>query len=822
MAPAVVDGERMHTYQQLHELSSQLAERLGQIGAAAGDIVGLYSDRSLEWVVGMLAILKIGAVYLPLHPELPQARRRLLLREAGVKHVLMHPHLHNDFKELAATLSIDVSQESALEGSRDEQSDDQLHRSDRACVLFTSGTTGTPKGVVVRQSSIRNLVSDTNYIQLTATDRIAFASNTAFDAATFEVWGALLNGSCMVVIPPATLLSPALLEITLRRQAISTLFLTTALLNAIARSCPTALGGLRWLLFGGEEANPDCVRAILFSGDPPAHLLHVYGPTECTTFSTFHPVCSLARDVKTIPIGEPIKGCSVHVVDDQLRPTVVGDEGELCVSGCGLAEGYLGRPRETDSAFRSISIDGVETRIYCTGDRARLRADGQLEYLGRRDNQIKLRGFRIETAEIESVFCEHDAVVDAIVLLYAGPGGASRLGAAIQTRAEDVDRLIRELAAISESQLPEAMRPARIHAYQEFPLTPSKKVDRQRLCAELGEEDDQTNSQDRNQTWQSKRTTEGQLAEIWKDILGRLPAGSTENFFEAGGDSLQAFTMQMRIEKQWKTVLPPTFLLEHASFGSILAYLNRSRPGDIQPVVWLTGERSRPVMACMPGVYGHVFSYRNLLPFWPAGKGLCALPSRYLRSDGERRLLTMEDLAQESIANLNQAGVSEIDAIAGYSFGGLLAYEMACQLAKAGQAPALILLDTVADQEESRGLSKRTRVRLELTHALTRRSMTDGARVPGMLMSASAANFTAVKRYRPGPFPGSMLLIRASLARVPKAVDMETLGWGELVRGGLIVDRVDADHANILKPPHVAEIAARTLGYLREHSNRWM
>lgn len=818
-ATAVVEGDRRITYGQLSDLSTNLAQRLIVAGAAPGDVIAVLCDRSIEWVVAVLAILRAGGAYLPLPPDLPRERRLLLLREGTVRHVLRHPAVEQDLGDAASFVDIQT-----LPGPPVEL---PLHvvpppgqAADRACVLFTSGTTGTPKGVVVRQSSLVRLVVDTNYITFRPTDVVAFASNTAFDAVSFEVWGALLNGSRLVVIPTATLLSPSAFETAIQAHGISVLFLTTELFNRVARARPTAFRSLTWLLFGGEKANAECVRAILGGGGSPGNLLHVYGPTECTTFTTCHRVTAVPAGASTIPIGRAIAGWQIHLFDDRLRPVPDGEEGELCVSGDGLAEGYLHNPEETAAVFTTIPDDEGEIRIYRTGDVARRQSGGPIEYIGRRDGQIKLRGVRIEPGEVEAALAYHPLVRDAVVLAYHGPGGAPRLGGCLQMHGTTSGRDIAGIRAFVARRLPAPMVPTRLLGYEAFPLTASKKVDRQRLVADLQQADRDGPTEHAGGPFVPADAVEERLAAIWRETLGRSPHSADENFFEAGGDSLQAVDVQLRIENAWSIALSPSMLIEWPTFRDLAEHLRRRDAPDVRPVVWLTRGPRRPAMACVPGVLGHVFFFRSLAPLWPTDRGLCALPSRHLAPHCDRRLLTVEEIAEENLARLEEAGLAPVEALAGYSFGGLVAYEMARRMAMRGQPPALILYDTAAAHECLRA-SFAQRLRFFLPALVHRPCLRYGRVVPAALFSPGAANLVAAERYRPQPHPGGMLLVRSTIAGVSRGVHPETMGWEGLVQGPLTIRSVAAPHDDFFRQPHVAEVAAITNEYLRQQHVTW-
>ncbi|MFH1341583.1 MAG: AMP-binding protein, partial [Pseudomonadota bacterium] len=289
----------------------------------------------------------------------------------------------------------------------------QIAADSPAYVNFTSGSTGTPKAILIPQGAVANLVIDTDYATLSPADRIAQAAPLSFDAATFEIWGALLNGACVVLLSRSTLLDPDALATELRGRAISVMFLTTALFNQVAQLRPNAFAPLRLVLFGGEAVNADSARSVLEAG-APARLLHVYGPTETTTFATFHPVDAVAETAATVPIGRPLPGVICRILDAQLRAVPAGVPGELCIGGNGLACGYLGDPLATDARFVTAP-DGA--RLYRSGDLVRLDPAGHIEFVGRRDNQVKIRGHRIELEEIELALTHHPAVAEAAVIV---------------------------------------------------------------------------------------------------------------------------------------------------------------------------------------------------------------------------------------------------------------------------------------------------------------------------------------------------------------------------------------------------------------------
>jgi len=350
--------------------------------------------------------------------------------------------------------------------------------------VYTSGSTGRPKGIGIPQRGVVRLVCETDYVQLGPGDRIAQASNTSFDAATFEIWGALLRGGTVVGIGRDVSLAPRELAAALRERRIDSLFLTTALFNQVAREEPAAFATLREVLFGGEAVDPQWVRAVLTAG-PPRRLLHVYGPTESTTFSSWHRIAEVPDGAWTIPIGEPIGHTTIHVVDGRLDPVPLGVAGELVIGGDGLARGYVRRPELTAERFVPDPFGHLGRpggRLYRTGDLVRRQADGAIEFLGRFDHQVKIRGFRIELPEIEVALAAHPSVAEAVVLAREDVPGDRRLVAYVVGSGEGVPAA-EELRSFLRDRLPAFMVPASLVTLDALPLNVNGKVDRRALPA---------------------------------------------------------------------------------------------------------------------------------------------------------------------------------------------------------------------------------------------------------------------------------------------------------------------------------------------------
>jgi amino acid adenylation domain-containing protein len=440
-----------------------------------------------------------------------------------------------------------------------------------AYVMYTSGSTGQPKGVGVTHRAINRLVSNTNYVKLEGSDRMAQISNASFDAATFEIWGALLHGGQLVGLNKETALSPAELVRQIAAQQISVMFLTTALFNQMAQSVPEAFTPLRYLLFGGEASEAQAVRRVL-AGGKPQHLLHVYGPTESTTFTTWYEVREVAAGARTIPIGQPLSNTEVWVLDQHGQVVPVGVVGELYIGGDGLARDYLRQPELTAEKFVPHPYsDEPGARLYRTGDLVRYLSDGNIEFLKRMDQQVKVRGFRIELGEIEAALQDHAAVRESVVVAREETPGDRRLVAYVvrdpdyqgvteqaTEHSQHADQvLVPQLRSWLQERLPDYMMPSNFVVLDELPLTANGKVDRRALPAP------DAASYVSEGTFISPRTPEEEkVAEIWAEVLDIRPISAEANFFELGGHSLLATRVISRIREACGVELPLRVLFE--------------------------------------------------------------------------------------------------------------------------------------------------------------------------------------------------------------------------------------------------------------------
>jgi amino acid adenylation domain-containing protein len=579
-AVAAVFGEERLTYAELDRRANRLANFLRGLGVGLGTPVAIYLERSLDMVVSTLAVLKAGGAYVPLDTSYPEERLTFMLEDVGAP-VLITRAEHLGLFSGAAVEAVCMDRYAhVLARESAERPRVEIPSQALAYVIYTSGSTGRPKGVAVPHRAIVRLVRDTNYIALGPDDVIAQASNTSFDAATFEIWGALLNGGRLVGVAKDTMLSPVDLAAQLRRDGIGVLFLTTALFNQVSREAPEAFATLRAVLFGGEQVDPARVRSLLHTG-PPERLLHVYGPTESTTFASWHLVDSVPEGTNTVPIGQPLGNTTLLVLDPALRPVPPGWTGELYVGGDGLAWGYANRPELT--AERFVPDEGGQ-RLYRTGDLVRRRADGAIEFLGRADFQVKIRGFRIELGEVQSALVALPQVLDAAVLVL-GEGNDKRLVAYVSPRPGETLRESKVREALAD-RLPAFMIPSAIVVLDSLPLNPNGKVDRKALARI-----EPSATEERGEDFVAPRTPfEEMLAGIWSELLGVTRIGAEDLFFDLGGHSLLATRLVSLVRERFGVELPLRTVFEAPTLSGMAQAIEQGRAEDELPILPLSRE----------------------------------------------------------------------------------------------------------------------------------------------------------------------------------------------------------------------------------------
>ncbi|MCG8922434.1 non-ribosomal peptide synthetase [Lentzea sp. CC55] len=530
-AVAVVADDGEHTYADLDARSDRLAGSLVRLGVRPEQPVGVLVERSAGLVAGLLAVLKAGGAYVPLDARAPDERMATVLAEAGVSVLLTDETWKSVAERVHGGHVLVVSDEG------ESAPEVPVHPDNLAYVVFTSGSTGVPKGVAARHRDVVDLVRDERFTG-GAHDRVLVHSPMAFDASTYELWVPLLSGGTAVIAPPGDV-DGQVLRKAISEHGVTGLFVTSGLFRVLAQDDPACLAGLREVWTGGDVVPAAAVRRVL-RACPGTTVVDVYGPTETTTFATCHPLPDLEAVPDVLPIGTALDGMRLHVLDEDLNPVPDGETGELVIAGAGLARGYLHRPGLTADRFLADPSGAPGERMYRTGDLVRWTPEGTVDFVGRVDEQVKIRGFRVETAEVEAVLAKHPEVVQAAVQAQVDHNGVKRLVAYVVSTSAPSEE---ELRAFLLRSLPDYMVPSAFVALDRLPLNSNGKVDRKALPApDWG--------LDRRTGHVAPRTpAERAIAQAWADVLAIDPGlvGAQDDFLSLGGDSIQALRVVSRL-----------------------------------------------------------------------------------------------------------------------------------------------------------------------------------------------------------------------------------------------------------------------------------
>ena len=701
-----------------------------------------------------------------------------------------------------------------------------------------------------RTAIVRLVRNPNSTSSIAETDRIAQVSHTAFDALTFEVWGALLNGATLVLVDKESLLSPTSAAAALRADCIDVMFLTTSLFHHIAAEDPAAFGSVRDLLVGGEVLDPGRARAVLRSASPPARLLNCYGPTENTTFSTWYDVARASDEAPSIPIGRPIANSMCYVLDGKQRLLPVGAEGELYVGGDGVGVGYWNRPELTTVAFVPDPFrDEPGARLYRTGDLARWLPDGTLQFVGRRDGQVKLRGFRIELREIEFALREHPAVHEAAVLLRT-TGTEKVLVAYVRPKGDAPSPT--DLRAHLAARVPAYMIPARWLISDQLPLTPSGKLD----LRTLDQRDDlpatEAEAAPATGTASGRTPFERRLIQVWQELLETVAIGPHDDFFELGGHSMLAVRLGATVEREFGCRIPLAMLLQASKLERMAAVIeDAARTPSATPtsrhepiVVSYNEHGSMPLLFCVAPYTGTPLAFRELAAALGPHQPVYELKPPELGSRGGE---SIDGTADELLAAARSVQPHGPYRLAGYCLGGAIAYEMACRLEECGESvESLVLLDSVnygtRRSERARTASALGRsVGAMLDYAsrvcandaplrMVRRTLQRRSRdlalrgayelfralrlpQPALVRKGLTVDALVAARHAPRSFPGRLVLFRSTDYRLDDF--QRELGWAALPEGGIEIVETPGDHVSILHAPDAGFIAAKLTRLLR-------
>jgi amino acid adenylation domain-containing protein len=680
-AVAFVCGDEQMTYAELAARANQLAHYLRRRGLQPGSPVAIAMDRSPALLVAILGILKAGGAYVPLDPSYPGERLAMMLADSGAR-VLLTAGQSPGLAMLPAVETTCLDRDWALISAESTAAPEDLaHQDDVAYIMYTSGSTGRPKGVAVTHRNVVRLVFGADYCDFGPEQTFLHMAPISFDASTFEVWGALLHGSKCVLLPDRV---PSLdtLGRVLDEQRVTTLWLTASLFNAIIDEAPGILRGLRQLLTGGEALSADHVRKaqrLL----PNTRLINGYGPTETTTFAC---CCEISwpvpEDAVSIPIGRPIGNTQAYILDQWLQPVPLGAAGELCIGGEGVARGYVNDSELTAARFVPDPFSRSQARLlYRTGDQVRVNRDGLIEFLGRLDDQVKIRGFRVELGEVEAAVRQCPRVREAVLVACEGQDGDRRLAAYVVPASPEA-LTPRELQAALRSKLPDYMVPPAFILMPSLPLSPNGKVDR-RALPEPGWEDEAGTAFE-----PPRDELEAQLAAIWETLLPARPIGVRQGFFELGGHSLLAVRVCAAIARATGHRVPVATLFQAQTIERLALLMRGEQALTFPPTIV-------PIQPC---------GNREPVFFVAAVEQLCALstllgpgqPLFCVRGTGfepdQNPDDRTEDVAAQLVADLLAVKPHGPYHLGGYSYGAVVAFEMARQLQNHGHEVGLVFL----------------------------------------------------------------------------------------------------------------------------------
>ncbi|MHB8242804.1 MAG: non-ribosomal peptide synthetase [Solirubrobacteraceae bacterium] len=842
-APAVMSGGEQLSYAQLDGRSSQLARCLGGLGVEPGAVVAICAERSVEMAVAVLAVLKAGCAYAPIDPAYPQERIAFMLKDTDAPVLLTQQHLLAGLPDHGArTLCLDTEVE-LIESHDDGPIAGKGTLEDLAYVIYTSGSTGQPKGVAMGHRPLANLLAWQleSFTAPAAARTLQFAS-LSFDVAFQEIFSTWCSGGTLVLIEEAARRDPEALLAFISRQRIERLFLPFVALHNICEAAGhlgASTPSLREVIAAGEQLKATDALRSFFAAHPGCTLVNQYGPTESHVVSAFTLTGPAAGWPALPPIGKPIANARIHLLDSHDQPVPIGVPGELHIGGVSLARGYLGRPELTDERFLADPFSqDPDARLYRTGDLARYLPDGNIEYLGRSDHQLKVRGFRIEPGEIEAALRAHPAVSEALVLAREDGAGEKRLvayliGEAGATSPEDLQDLLART-------LPDYMIPSAFAFVDEFPLTPNGKIDRARLAlTPLG-------GSDREHERTSPRTdAEQRLATIWRKLLEVEEIGVHENFFELGGHSLMAVRLFAEIESKLGVRLPISALFESATIAG-LAKLVESERGtatlEWSSLVQLQAGNGQTPLFLVGWAGGEVLPYRDLVENLDSG-----LPVFGLRAPGvdgnTTPLASVEELAAHYVKEVRAVQPHGPYRLGGFCFSGLVAYEMARLLLQDGEALGLVaLIDAYPyrpPRRQSRIELERIRLKAFKEADLRGKRAWVSNRLVGLKIRARLDSYLKLgprlfelleARNLQHLFPRrplNLVLVASNLARqryVPRPLDVRVeffraqkspgshpTPWEELAGRGVELRQIvaaDINHEHMLHEPYVQMVAA--------------
>jgi amino acid adenylation domain-containing protein len=863
-AIAATFEELQLTYQELNRCANQLARYLRRIGVGPDALCGIYVERSLEMLVGMLGILKAGGAYVPLDPEYPQERLSFMLEDSRLEVLLTKQRLVERLQaHTAQTVCLDTEWK-IISGENEENPNTVIDGQNLAYLIYTSGSTGRPKGVMIEHRSLFNYLGFcTNAYSLADGCGSPVHTPLGFDLTITSLLAPLLAGKRVVLLPEEKGVT-ALADSLRNKQDFSVVKLTPSHLELLGQMLKPeeAAGGTRAFVIGGEALRGETL-AFWRAHAPDVKLFNEYGPTETVVGCSVYELKNETPVSETVPIGRSIPGSEIYLLDEELQPVPFDTPGEIYIGGKGLARGYLRRPDLTATRFipHPFSTD-AGARLYRTGDSARRLPDGNLEFLGRIDRQVKIHGYRIELGEVEARLFTHTAVREATVVAREGVSGEKQLVAYV-VLSEQSKPSHRELRHYLEERLPQYMIPATFVSMNKLPLTLNGKVDERALPTPLFVRDEL------EQEYVAPRTViEQKLALIWSEILGVKQVGISDNFFELGGDSLLAVNLLVKIHEVFGKNLSASILIREATIEYLAGVIASSSGMEFWSTVVeiQAGEEAQTPFFLVHDIGGDIFGFGPLARLIGPDQPFYGLQARGL--DGVQEPFTqMETMATYYVEEILKMQPEGPYLLGGYSLGGVIAFEMAQQLHAQGRRVALLAVldepapisngrrkvspgaignvarnfphwlrdhvwrrsaaDVFADVQRRLGsIAKKSMRRIfspfgVKPYEATVAEVMDMEQLPESRRRVMEALYQAVMNYTPRVYPDTITLFRTRAQPLVASYGKDK-GWGKLAAQGVEIRFVSGNHRNMYEEPHahiLAEEMRAALKAVREVSD---
>jgi amino acid adenylation domain-containing protein len=835
--PAVIASQRTLTYQELHQYSDRIGKCLLEAGATVNRLVAVVMEKGWEQIVAVLGILKSGAAYLPIDPALPKDNLWYILENADIEIILTQSWLDQKliWPEQLKILCVDrIDRDERLQNADLALSPVQTSL-DLAYVIYTSGSTGRPKGVMIDHRGAVNTIVDINRrFAVQPGERVFAISSLSFDLSVYDIFGTLAAGGTIVLPDRESTRDPAhWSEVMVREQV------------TIWNSAPPLMKLLAEYAAGQPDRLPPTLRLILLSGDwiplklpeqirsslPEVSIISLGGATEASIWSIFYPIETVEPDWNSIPYGRPLSNQTFHVLDESLKPCPTWVTGQLYIGGIGLALGYWRDQVKTDASF--IQHPQTNERLYRTGDLGRYLPDGNIEFLGREDFQVKVRGYRIELGQIEAALTQHPDIQALVVTAVNDAQGEKQLVAYLVPESQQV-LTTQQLREFLQEKLPEYMIPSAFVVMEALPITANGKLDRKALPKP------QDNSGDRVDYFVAPRDTlELELVQIWKETLHINHIGVTDNFFNLGGNSISAVRLMTQIQQHFGQSLPLSTLFQLGTVQELAQQLRQQQPSrPWSPLVEIQTKGNATPFFCIHPVGGNVFCYMELADELGSEQPFYGLQSPGLNPDFEI-LTSIEQMASCYIQAIRTIQPNGPYLLGGWSFGGAVAFEIAQQLHNQGQQVDLLAIidcqvpdpQTVVDEallaawfiQDLEG-----NFELDLSHLRSElQTMDADAQLDYILAQARKlnlvpidaglaqiqhlfqvfkANMQALYSYRPKAYSNPFVLLRAE-AQTEQYKSVDDLGWRQFAPGGLQVHTIPGNHYTIFHEPYVSLLA---------------